>query len=260
MMPQSFARVELATASLAASRAFYGTLLGLRTSPEPLAPVASPYEHLLAADGRALGGVYELSTEAQKRRVPSHWCPGMRVDAVDPAVARAVELGATLVQAPFRLFPGGETPRGRLALLHDPQGAPFQIYEYGEGERPLTVEPAWQELATPDLDRAVNFYTELFGWRVVETIVGPLTVAVLAFGDVAIASAFATPKAWKHVPAHWLPFFSVQKLAASIETAERLGARLMMPSTHGPVAAQHAVLADPVGAAFGLRQIPAIDG
>jgi uncharacterized protein len=53
--------------------------------------------------------------------VPSHWVVYFSVDDTDVAVARAVELGASVVE------PAEDTPYGRLAALADPNGAPFRL-------------------------------------------------------------------------------------------------------------------------------------
>jgi predicted enzyme related to lactoylglutathione lyase len=53
--------------------------------------------------------------------VPAHWAVYFRVDDADATIAKAVELGATVVQ------PAEDTPYGRLASLTDPTGALFKL-------------------------------------------------------------------------------------------------------------------------------------
>jgi len=68
-----------------------------------------------------------------------------------------------------------DIPVGRIAMVADPQGAPFYIMDpippEGAPEGPSDVfsmtEPQrirWNELATSDPDAAVAFYTKHFGW------------------------------------------------------------------------------------------------
>lgn len=53
--------------------------------------------------------------------VPSHWSVYFGADDTDATLARAVELGATVVDAPQ------DTPYGRLASATDPTGALFKL-------------------------------------------------------------------------------------------------------------------------------------
>jgi predicted enzyme related to lactoylglutathione lyase len=52
---------------------------------------------------------------------PAHWAIYFAVADADAAVARATELGATVLDAPM------DTPYGRLARLSDPTGATFRL-------------------------------------------------------------------------------------------------------------------------------------
>jgi predicted enzyme related to lactoylglutathione lyase len=55
--------------------------------------------------------------------VPSHWSVYLGVEDADATIAKAKELGGTLVQGP------DDTPYGRLATLTDATGAPFKIVQ-----------------------------------------------------------------------------------------------------------------------------------
>jgi len=55
--------------------------------------------------------------------VPSHWAVYFAVDDAEATIARAVELGATVVQ------PAEATPYGVLATLADPTGAMFRLQQ-----------------------------------------------------------------------------------------------------------------------------------
>lgn len=54
--------------------------------------------------------------------VPSYWLPYFAVEDCDGSTARAQSLGAAVFAPPF------DVPNvGRMAVLADPQGAPFAI-------------------------------------------------------------------------------------------------------------------------------------
>jgi hypothetical protein len=55
-------------------------------------------------------------------QVPSHWAVYFSVEDADEAVAKALELGATVVR------PAEDTPFGRVVDLVDSTGAPFKLH------------------------------------------------------------------------------------------------------------------------------------
>ena len=71
-------------------------------------------------DGRPVGGLGELDRDFPPE-VPASWATYFGVADADAAVARAVELGGSVVR------PAWDTPYGRMAVLADGQGAVFAI-------------------------------------------------------------------------------------------------------------------------------------
>ena len=58
-----------------------------------------------------------------------------------------------------------------------------------------------------------------------------------------------------NVPPHWLVYFAVDDVDASVKRAQELGAAVLMPVMDSP-AGRFAVLADPERAAFAVIQVP----
>src|SRR5205085_2937425 len=83
-------------------------------------------------------------------------------DSADEAAKKAQSLGAKVFKGPFD---AGEA--GRMAVLVDPAGATFAIWE-GKKNPGAVMNVngglCWFELHTRDLDRAKGFYTKMFGW------------------------------------------------------------------------------------------------
>jgi predicted enzyme related to lactoylglutathione lyase len=71
-------------------------------------------------DGRPVGGIGELDPNLPPE-VPANWAAYFGVADVDAAVARAAELGGSVVR------PAWDTPYGRMAVLADDQAAVFAI-------------------------------------------------------------------------------------------------------------------------------------
>lgn len=114
-MHGSFVWNELAAPDPAAARDFYAAALGWTFEPFDLPD--GPY-WVAKAGGRVVAGIGGLGTAAVPGTAASTWFAFVEVDDVDARVAKAVELGATVVQPP------ADVPMvGRVAVLRDPTGA-----------------------------------------------------------------------------------------------------------------------------------------
>jgi hypothetical protein len=71
---------------------------------------------------KMIGGIPPLSPESA--HLPPHWQPYFLVSSCDATVAQAKTLGAAIPQEPFTL-----EGIGRIAVLADPQGAVFAIFQ-----------------------------------------------------------------------------------------------------------------------------------
>lgn len=115
---------ELSTTDVEAATAFYGGLFGWRINE--IDTGGGPRYWLIHHDGAARGlngGVRELAPQQREAGIPPHWMPYFTVGSADGAIATATERGGTLHAGPM------DIPAGRIAVLSDPQGAFFAIFE-----------------------------------------------------------------------------------------------------------------------------------
>ena len=78
----------------------------------------NPYT-LFKAGGEMVGG----SMAPPMDGISNHWHVYFAVEAMDPALDKARQLGAKVVMGPV------PTPIGPMATLSDPQGAIFSLFE-----------------------------------------------------------------------------------------------------------------------------------
>ena len=104
-----------------------------------------------------------MRPEEQQMGVPPHWNAYVTVANVDEAAKKAESLGAKVLAPPFDVM-----DYGRMAVLQDPTGAVFQVWQAKThiGAQILNEPGAlcWTELSTRDTKAAEAFYTKLFGW------------------------------------------------------------------------------------------------
>jgi uncharacterized protein len=106
---------ELATTDVEHAKSFFRELLGWAYETGD-----SGYVSVTNA-GRLNGGVREQSE--QERRAPPAWLPYFTVDSADGSERQALQLGGR------GLLPTADWPRGRYAVMADPQGAAFAVFE-----------------------------------------------------------------------------------------------------------------------------------
>jgi predicted enzyme related to lactoylglutathione lyase len=160
----SFCWIDLGTTDVEGAKAFYGGLLGWQFEDLP-APEGS--YTMCRLRGRDVAGIHRHAEEEG-----TGWSSNVSVGDLDRATARARELGAEVLAEPFEV-PGA----GRTAVLRDPAGAVVSLWQAGGHAGAGLVNEvgawSWNELVTPDLDRARAFYGELVGWTS-EDVPGPI--------------------------------------------------------------------------------------
>ena len=109
-----------------ANAAFYAKLCDWQPTPfvpEGMPSGTQPYT-LFKTDSDMVGGVAGM-VQKQKLEQPSQWIPYVVVENLDAAVTKAIALGAT-IRTPAK--PIGQF--GRIAVIHDPEGATIGLHEF----------------------------------------------------------------------------------------------------------------------------------
>jgi predicted enzyme related to lactoylglutathione lyase len=214
----------------------------------------TPY-HQWTNQGRTLGGSMRLPEEAVKAGAVPHWMMYVLAADADASFALATSLGAT-VFVPVTAIPS----IGRFAVLADPQGAAFALFQ-PVGEEPRPDGPAdvgefsWHELATTDHTAALAFYGKLFGWEAREAHdMGPMGIYQL-WGRPGVpyplGGMFIRPP---EIPAnHWLGYVRVTDIDASANAVKALGGQVLNGPMDVPGGDRVAQCADPLGAMFALH-------
>jgi predicted enzyme related to lactoylglutathione lyase len=228
---------------------FYTDVIGWKTEPFQ----GTDYTMWVSKQG-PLGGVLKHSEEAAKQGAPASWIAHVQVDDVDATVARARQLGGRVYKEP------NDIPTvGRLAVIADPQGAALSVFT-PSGDMPLhdvsgEGEFCWNELVTSDAAAAFRFYSELFGWKIVEEMdMGPAgTYRIFGVGDRRLGGIMTAPRDRPSTPA-WLFYAETGNLDAALRRATTKGAKVLSGPMEVPGGARIAQLQDPQGATFALHE------
>ena len=109
------------------------------------------------------------------------------------------------------------------------------------------------ELNTPDLARAKEFYSGLFGWKL-QDVPMPLTGGTYTMIDVGGGTGGGMMSSKSSEPSHWLAYVGVDDINASTKRAKELGAKVFMDVTKVGDFGLMSIITDPTGAKLALWQ------
>jgi predicted enzyme related to lactoylglutathione lyase len=242
-----FVWYEYLARDVQAAIAYYSQVIGWTTQP-----FGQDYVMWAGSQG-PLGGVMRLPDEAARAGAPPHWMAHVQVADVDATVSLAGKRGGKVWKEPTDI-----PTVGRFAVIADPQGASISVFTPKEAMAPHDLskdgEFCWNELLTSDSVAAARFYTELFGWKILEEMdMGPMgKYRIFGIGELRLGGMMTTP-AGAPMPPMWLFYASTSDLEGAIGRATGKGGKVM----NGPMdvpGGRIVQLTDPQGGAFALHQ------
>jgi len=247
--PGTFSWPELSTSDPAGAKQFYTTLFGWTAHDQEMG--GGPPYTILRKNGKDIGALCSINPDAAKAGVPSHWLSYVSVESADQSAARAKQLGGNVHAGPFDV---GDL--GRMAVLQDPTGATFAVWEakkhIGAGLLDETGALTWTELLTRDTKQAATFYTGLFPWSTEVKPMGNMDYTLFKRGEAMAGGLFEITPEMGPMPANWSVHFQVDDTDAATAKAVGLGAKVVMPPMDVPNVGRFAVLFDPQGAPFSI--------
>lgn len=236
--------VDLSAPDVDAAAAFYRSILGwefAETGPE--------YGGYRMA---SRGGRFAAGVGPQEGDAPAVWVLYFAVESADRTAERARELGGTVLVEPFDV-----ATQGRMAVVADPSGAAFGLWQAGEHHGfQVSGEPGgfgWAEVNTPDADAARDFYTALFDASSAIVENPATTYYSLSKDGAAIGGVLQMTAEWEGIPPHWMPYFEVDDMDAAVARAKDGGGTVAVEPFATPLG-RIAVVGDQAMAFFSLLQ------
>jgi uncharacterized protein len=247
---------ELLTSDADAAGEFYASVVGW-TSASSGQPDMD-YRFFSSGDGGnpddGVGGYMAITPEMAEHGARPAWVGYVAVDDVDAAVTSITNAGG------LTLMPAMDLDGvGRMAMVADPQGAPFYVMRGASDETshsfakyaPKAGHCAWNELSTTDPKAAWNFYEAQFGWsKDGELDMGPMGKYEFVKSDVVIGAIM--PKMPEMPVSAWTYYFRVPDIDAAVSRITAGGGALHMEPMEIPGGEYSVSAADPQGASFGL--------
>lgn len=221
--------------------AFYTQALGFTTHKWD-----GPMDYTMLKSGdETFGGVVTLPTEAAAMGSPPHWLGYVGVDDLNASVAKAAALGGKVLKG-VTTIPNA----GQFAVLRDPTGGTFALFQSASPSGKELECIAWTELMSTDVEAALRFYGALFGWEPTESMDMGDHGRYQMFGrsGKSLGGMMKSPMGMSA----WAFYFGVDGCAARMEKASGLGAKPIMGPMDVPGGGKAAMMFDPTGAAFAL--------
>jgi len=245
---------ELMASDADAAKSFYDAVVGW-TIGEAV-PEYNGYRMIGRSDGGSAGGVLPITPEMEEHGATPGWLGYINVADVDEKVAAIEAAGGRTLMPPTDI-PGV----GRIAMVADPQGAPFYVMKpippAGQPDArsdvfsPTEVQRcAWNELVTTDLEAARHFYPAQFGWELGDVMpMGEMGDYQFIKQDGQVIGAMFAPPDRR--PA-WRFCFRVDDLDRSIEAIRSGGGEILFGPAEVPGGGMIVQATDPQGAFFML--------
>jgi len=111
----------------------------------------------------------------------------------------------------------------------------------------------WNELITRDTESAVRFYTELLGWKAVDSGMSGQKYTLLKTGDKVAGGLMGMPAEIPvEVPSHWMAYIAVDDIDAVAGRVSELGGKLLHGPQDVPDVGRFCIIQDPTGAVVSL--------
>jgi predicted enzyme related to lactoylglutathione lyase len=245
---------------------FYSGLFGWEF--EDVMPDGSDGRYFM---GRIRGGDVAAVGSIPEGALPiATWNTYVWVTSADLTASKARDAGGAVAMEPFDVMDSG-----RMAVLTDPEGAAFFVWQAKDGKGAQIVNEHgslnFNGLATREPEGAKAFYGAVFGWETLALPAGPMWT-LPGYGDHLAErnpglreqmARMGAPEGFIDVvaalnpiadddpdtPAHWSVTFGVDDADAAAAQATELGGEVVT----GPVDApwtRMAVIKDPQGATF----------
>ncbi|MFG3230052.1 VOC family protein [Kitasatospora sp. NPDC048194] len=248
--PGSPVWLDLSSPDTDASVDFYAALFGWTF--DSAGPEAGGYG-FFQLEGRTVAALGPLADEDSG--------PGWTLYFATADADRTTELveqaGGRVRFPPFDVFTAG-----RMAGYTDPTGADFAVWQPHDTRGLDLVNDegslCWAECYSVDAERAKAFYRTVFGWQEQDVPFGESTYTVLTPAGGGSEDShggimqLAPENTARGTGSHWLPYFEVPNVDASLAIADRLGAKVRIPATDVHGVGRLAQLIDPQDAAFAV--------
>ena len=229
-------------------KSFYSAVFGWTVEEHSTEPgdLYMTFKH----NNRDVAAAAGMKEDQRSRGLPPYWLSYIYVANADDSASTAKRLGAKALTAPFDVM-----ELGRMAILEDPTGAVFAVWQAKHHAVISTAGEAgtlvWTELITPNAEVAGEFYSQMFGWHKQQrpSPWSPIPYTNFMRGGKQAGGMIQMKPEMSR--AQWLPYFGASDVDATAAKVEQLQGSTIVPPSD-VAGARFAIFTDPQGAMFGI--------
>ncbi|MCG8583039.1 MAG: VOC family protein [Bacteroidales bacterium] len=176
---------------------------------------------------KPIAGLYETPDKFKQMRMPHFWMTYISVNSVDETVSKARASGGIIEMQECI------NDIGKVALIRDPQGAGFTVYEGNVLQNTRNYTPdnlIWNELHISNTDKVLTFYQSIFNWSFQPDDYGHLQV--WNTNNEHIANILEIPNIMKGKYEYWVSCFGVSDLNKSRNKVLKNGGCVIFEEDH----------------------------
>lgn len=241
-----FSWVDLGTTDPAAAKAFYGGLFGWSFVDLPTGQ-GTVYS-MAQIEGYNVAGLGPMDPNMQAQGIPPFWSSYVNHSDVDAVAGKAAAAGGNTLFPPMDVLESG-----RMAMIQDPTGATFGVWQPRDhtGAQLVNIPNTlvWNELQTPDVKKARDFYADVFDWTYDVNADGYVACKQ---GDRVQAGMMQMDESWGDVPPNWSIYFLVEDVESLAAKVKELGGTVLVPTTPAGDLGKFSVVQDPQGGIFSM--------
>ena len=246
--------VDLMSPDVDGSKAFYTAVFGWNAEDQ-FDEAENRVYVMFSLNGKSVAGLGGLPP-GMPGEMPAIWNTYVATDDVAATADKVTAAGGAVMVPPMEVFDSGE-----MAIFADPGGAAFSVWKAGRHiGAEICNEPntySWNELMTRDVDAALSFYSDVFGWSYEPLDMGPGgRYHVIAGGDnEGLGGLMAMPAEMpEQVPNHWGVYFTVADVDATVGSITEAGGQIVNGPMDIPGVGRMATAHDPAGGNFNILQ------
>jgi hypothetical protein len=246
--------VDLGTPDVPGSTAFVTKLFGW-TADTVTDEAGNHVYTMLSKGGQSVAGLSGPPPGAEK--LPPFWSSYISVADAAHTCALIEKAGGTVIMPAMQVFESGS-----MAVAMDPNGAFFRIWQpiehIGAGLVNEADTYSWNELITADVDRAKQFYADVFGWTYDGMDMGHGMYWVVQGSESGGLAGLMSrpPNMPAEAPDHWAVYFMVDDIQAKIDAVVSQGGVVLFGPEDIPGVGRIATVDHPAGGGFSLMQPP----
>jgi len=245
-MKSNFIWCDLSTFDIKTARDFYQKVFHWKYQETKNETINEAY-HMAYLGNDAISAIFVMPEFLQKLNMPSFWMSYISVENIDGIVKDAKNHGAIIEIKPMS-FDGNS----KIALIRDPSGAGFTVYEgkdlkgkYESGHGRMV----WNVLHVNDITLVKSFYEEVFGFIIQPNSESNFRYDIFNASNELIAHADVISDDIKGDKQYWVPIFEVDDIDIFSKDVKSMGGTIVFRDD----LYEYAIFADTQGASFMVK-------